>query len=126
MEFESILSYGAVGDGKTDNTAAFKSALSGGRSIKVPSGTFLTGPIDIKSGTRLDLDKDAVILFIPDQSIYEPVFTRWEGVNCYAMHPCVFINEAEDIVILPAIHWNILYFYKGTHNHLPSIIRLTL
>lgn len=99
MEFESILSYGAVGDGKTDNTAAFKSALSGGRSIKVPSGTFLTGPIDIKSGTRLDLDKDAVILFIPDQSIYEPVFTRWEGVNCYAMHPCVFINEAEDVSI---------------------------
>ena len=35
MEFESILSYGAVGDGKTDNSAAFKSALSGGKSISV-------------------------------------------------------------------------------------------
>lgn len=100
MEFESILSYGAVGDGKTDNSAAFKSALSGGKSISVPEGTFLTGPFSIGSNTTLKLEKGAIILFIADQTIYEPVYTRWEGVNCYAMHPCVFINDVENVSVI--------------------------
>ena len=99
MEFESILSYGAVADGKSDCTAAFREALSGGKAISIGKGTFLTGPFKIGSNTTLRVEKGARVLFIADQNIYEPVYTRWEGVNCYAMHPCVFISDAENVSI---------------------------
>lgn len=100
MEFESILSYGAIGDGKHDDSAAFRKALSLGRWIIVPSGKYLTGPLDVASGTRLQLEKGAVIVFKPEFEQYEPIYTRWEGVNCYAMHPCMLIKDAENVSIV--------------------------
>src|SRR5690349_10091691 len=55
-----ISKYGAVGDGKTMNTEAFKKAIedcnkSGGGRVVVPLGTFLTGAIHLKSNVNLHL-----------------------------------------------------------------------
>src|SRR6478736_4850192 len=52
-EFD-VTAYGAVGDGKTLNTEAFKKAIEdcnkrGGGKVVVPKGTFLTGAIHLKS-----------------------------------------------------------------------------
>lgn len=115
MEFESILTYGALGDGITDNTEAFKKALSGGKCISVPEGVFSTGPIRIASDTTLRLEKGAVLSFIPSPEIYEPVYTRWEGVNCYAMHPCILIKEAERVSVIGegTIDGNGSYWWKS-------------
>ena len=100
----NIASFGARGDGGTDNSASFASALnvikeSGGGSLRVEKGVWRTGPLDIPSNTTLVLDEGAVISFIPEPERYRPVWTRWEGVECYAMHPCVFGTGQENIII---------------------------
>ena len=63
----NIISYGAVGDGKTLNTAAIQKAINevsikGGGTVIVPKGRFLTGAISLKTGVILNLDFNAVIL----------------------------------------------------------------
>ncbi|KGM46445.1 glycosyl hydrolase family 28-related protein [Neobacillus niacini] len=50
----NIEDFGGIGDGKTDNTAAFKKALGDGRvKVKVPEGTFITKGIYLPSWTFL-------------------------------------------------------------------------
>lgn len=50
----SVLDYGAVGDGKTDCTAAFKRAISSGRRrVIIPPGTYRTRGIKLPSYTEL-------------------------------------------------------------------------
>ncbi|MCQ6280415.1 glycoside hydrolase family 55 protein [Bacillus sp. EB600] len=50
----NIEEYGAVGDGKTDNTDAFKKAFGSGRvKVCVPAGVFLTKEIKLPSWTCL-------------------------------------------------------------------------
>jgi polygalacturonase len=64
----SIVNFGAVGDGKTDNTAAFAKAIdscadTGGGHVIVPAGTWFTGPIHLRSRIDFHLDAGAVVLF---------------------------------------------------------------
>ena len=68
-EFD-LRAYGAIGDGRTSNTEAFRKAMEaaaaeGGRVI-VPNGIWLTGPIRLLSNTALHLEDNAVILFDKD------------------------------------------------------------
>src|ERR1044072_6533901 len=56
-DFEAT-KYGARGDGKFDNTEAFRKAVAacnkaGGGRVVVPAGTFLTGPVDLFSNVNL-------------------------------------------------------------------------
>ncbi len=65
-----ITTYGAVGDGKTDNSKAIQAALTaagaaGGGTVSVPAGTFLSGPVVLASGTRLDLASGATLMMLP-------------------------------------------------------------
>jgi polygalacturonase len=99
-----ISSFGGVGDGVFDNSGAFKSALqavknSGGGTLNVGKGHWRTGPIELFSNTTFVLDEGAVVSFIPEPERYTPVWTRWEGVECYGMHPCVFATGQENITI---------------------------
>ena len=55
-----VTRYGAVGDGKTNNSKAFKAAIeacskNGGGTVTVPVGTWLTGAIYLKSNVNLHL-----------------------------------------------------------------------
>ncbi|MBE6349572.1 MAG: glycoside hydrolase family 28 protein [Spirochaetaceae bacterium] len=96
--------FGGKGDNLFDNTDAFKKAFSylnennGGRLI-VEKGIWKTGPIELFSHTELRLEEGAEISFIPEPDRYQPVWTRWEGVECYGMHPCVFSTGQEDVKI---------------------------
>ena len=72
---------------------------AGGGCLRVEKGTWSTGPVEIGSNTTLILEKGAVVSFVPDFSLYRPVYTRWEGVDCYAMHPCMLIDKAENSCI---------------------------
>lgn len=67
--------------------------------VTIPAGEYLIGPIEVRSNTTLILEKGAVLKFSADPSLYEPVFSRWEGVKCYCMHPCFFINGVHDVVV---------------------------
>ena len=83
--------------GKEINKALKECA--GKKVLVIEKGVYPTGPIDIPSHARLVLEKGAELSFIPDFSIYPPVETWWEGVPCWAMHPCFSISHVEDVVV---------------------------
>ena len=63
----SILDFGGVGDGTTDNSAAFAAgvaavAAAGGGTLNVPPGRFLTGPVNLTSGMTLAIAPGATLL----------------------------------------------------------------
>ncbi|MFN8395012.1 MAG: glycoside hydrolase family 28 protein [Bacteroidia bacterium] len=71
----SIVSHGAVGDGKTLNTSAIQATIdeayaSGGGRVIVPRGRFLSGSIVLKSNVELHLEKGAIILGSTDPKQY--------------------------------------------------------
>lgn len=100
-----ITDYGAVGDGITDNTAAFKSAIAacaraGGGHVVVPAGTFLSGAIHLQSRIDLHLEKGATIKFSQDPQAYLPVvYTRNGGIEVMNYSPFIYAFEQEDIGI---------------------------
>ena len=60
----SVAEYGAVGDGATDDTAAFQEALANERVVFVPGGTYvLSGELKIGNACTLELSQDAVLDF---------------------------------------------------------------
>lgn len=61
-----ITKYGAVADGKTNNTKAISRAITacnraGGGRVVIPAGEWLTGPIHFKSNVNLHLAENAVL-----------------------------------------------------------------
>ncbi len=83
----SPLTYGAVGDGVTDNTAAIQSAIDaceatyGGGVVRVSvengKGTYLTSPIRLANHIRLQLDKGVTLLGTTDHSKYHIAFLNY-------------------------------------------------
>lgn len=62
-ETVSVLDFGAVGDGVTDDTAAFNAALAASNNVVIPPGTFkLTSNITVPSGSILTGAGNATIL----------------------------------------------------------------
>ncbi len=72
---------------------------AGKKSVVIPAGHYEVGPVDVPSHTHLILEQGAVLDFKDDFEAYPPVYTRWEGVCGWAMHPCFFINNAQDVVV---------------------------
>lgn len=61
-----VREYGAKGDGSTLDTAAIQSAIdscatSGGGTVRLSGGTFVSGPLDLKSNITLHISKDATL-----------------------------------------------------------------
>lgn len=66
----NITTYGAVGDGVTTNTTAIQNAinaasLAGGGTVEIPSGAFLSGPLNFSNSINLQLDSGAVLEMLP-------------------------------------------------------------
>lgn len=71
----NVRKYGAKGDGTTKDTASIQKAIdtcarAGGGTVKLEGGTFVAGPIVLKSNITLDVEKDAVLLGSPDHADY--------------------------------------------------------
>jgi polygalacturonase len=100
-----ITLFGAVSDGRTDATAAFRAAIeachrAGGGRVVVPPGVFLTGPIHLRTNVNLHVSEGATIRFSRDPEAYLPVVpTRWEGVELMGYSPLVYAYEQRDIAI---------------------------
>jgi hypothetical protein len=65
----NLKDFGAIGDGSTLCTDAFKKAIDaldqkGGGKLIVPQGVWFTGPITLKSNINLHIEKGGVILFL--------------------------------------------------------------
>jgi polygalacturonase len=66
---------GAKGDGVTKDTAAIQAAIDGcarqgGGTVRLTPGTYLSGPIVLKSNITLELDKGATLLGSADHADY--------------------------------------------------------
>jgi polygalacturonase len=100
-----ITEFGAIGDGKTDCTNAFKKAIdtcyaAGGGRVVVPEGIYLTGAIHLKSNVNLHIMKEATILFSKNTKQYLPVvLTRFEGVECMNYSPFIYTYDQQNIAI---------------------------
>lgn len=72
---------------------------SGGR-VVVPAGEWTSGPLTLKSDLTLELEEGCVISFSECMEDYlPPVFTRWEGVECYNYKPFIYAKDCENITI---------------------------
>jgi polygalacturonase len=100
-----ITKFGAVADGKTLCTEAFKKAIEncsrkGGGRVVVPSGEFLTGAIHLKSNVNLHIQKGATLKFSTNPKDYLPiVHTRWEGMELMHLSPLIYAYEQTNIAI---------------------------
>lgn len=95
----SLADCGGVGDGMTLNTEAFRKGISklaklGGGRLSVPEGVWLTGPIALKDNIELHLDKNAIITFSPDKSLYVDGDGKSSRVD-----PCIKASKRRNIAI---------------------------
>ena len=72
-----ISSFGAVGDGRTVNTGSIQKAIdrayaSGGGTVVIPPGRWMTGKIFLRSNIVLDISPDAILLAAPGPVYGEP------------------------------------------------------
>ncbi len=79
-----ITDFGATGDATTMNTEAIQKGIdtlasSGGGTLVVPEGTFLSGAIFLKPGVNLQIDKGGVLKGSTDVKDYPTMQTRIEG-----------------------------------------------
>lgn len=100
-----IREQGALGDGKTKATQAFratiaKASAAGGGTVLVPPGTWLTGPIHLASNINLHVAEGATLLFSQDFNDYlPPVLTRWEGQELYGYSPLIYARDCQNVAI---------------------------
>jgi len=123
----SIVDHGAkAGEGHL-NTGAFRKAIeacseSGGGTVLVPAGRWLTGAIHLRSNVNLHLEEGAVVCFPSDLALYLPVVhDRIMGVECHNYSPFIYAPHAENIAVtgkgtLEADgHW--WYAWAEEHKH---------
>lgn len=100
-----VRDFGAVDDGTTVNTQALHRAIEachveGGGVVLIPAGTWMTGPIHLRSNVNLRLEGDALVRFSMRFADYLPVvFTRWEGIECYNYSPLIYARDCENIAV---------------------------
>jgi polygalacturonase len=100
-----VRDFGAVDDGTTTNTPAFGRAVeachgAGGGVVRIPAGTWLTGPIHLRSNVNLCLERGALVRFSTHPADYRPpVLTRWEGVECYNYSPLIYARDCDNIAV---------------------------
>jgi polygalacturonase len=100
----NITKYGAVSDGITLNTKSINDAIiacnsKGGGVVVIPSGLWLTGPINLRSNVNLHLQKNALLLFTKDFNEYPLVEGNWEGLAQMRNQSPLSASSATNIAI---------------------------
>jgi len=100
----SIVSFGAKGDGITLNTESINKTIvsvsqKGGGVVLIPSGLWLTGPIELKSNVNLHLKRDAILQFTADFNQYKLVQGNWEGQPAWRNQSPISGVNLENIAI---------------------------
>lgn len=100
-----IRRFGAIADGTTKATDAFRQAIAeatrhGGGTVLVPAGVWLTGPIHLASNINLHVAEGAELRFSQDFADYlPPVLTRWEGQELYGYSPLIYARDCRNVAI---------------------------
>lgn len=95
-----LTDFGAVGDGLTLCTEAFERAIAalsaeGGGRLVVPQGVWLTGPIVLKSNIDLHVEKNAIVYFSPDKTLYADK----EKPKASRVMACISATRCKNIMI---------------------------
>lgn len=90
---------GGVGDGITLCTAAFEKGISklakmGGGRLTVPEGVWLTGPIMLKDNIELHLQKNAIVTFSTDKTLFLD-----KNPEASRVYPCIRASKRQNIAI---------------------------
>lgn len=109
----NVLDYGAAGDGATDDTGSFNTALALGKAVIVPEGTYkITGTLAMASGARLlgfgrgsilafssFPDNDSLITFAGTNAVEDLKITVTDpGTGTYTLM-FVWATTCSDVVI---------------------------
>ncbi|MCX7708450.1 MAG: glycoside hydrolase family 28 protein [Clostridia bacterium] len=99
-----ITSFGALSDGKTSCSKAFRQAIAaavqnGGGTVYVPAGTYQTGPIQMESNITLFLDAGARLIFSTIKEDYPVITSRWEGAEGLTYMPMIYGKNVENVSI---------------------------
>ncbi len=101
----NIIDKGADPFGKEKCTKIINASIDslssiGGGEIYFPSGTYLTGPIELKSHITINISEGAVLKFSDDFDDYLPMVpSRWEGVRVKTFKSAISAYDATDITI---------------------------
>jgi polygalacturonase len=100
----SITDFGAKSGGQELCTKAFAEAIDavakmGGGRVVIPHGTWLTGPITLKSNIELYSEIGALVIFSKDKNLYPLVETNFEGFNTFRCMSPVNGRDLENIAI---------------------------
>lgn len=98
-KFGASTSADAAHNQRSINLAISACSNVGGGKVIVPEGFWLTGAIELKSGVNLVLEKNAVLQFVFQPELYPIVKTRWEGLDCWNLSPCVYAFKARNVAI---------------------------
>jgi polygalacturonase len=102
--FLNIRDFGARGDGVTLDTRALQRAIdaaaqTGGATIFVPAGQYVTGSIFLRDHITLHLDAGAVLLGSENPADYPALRARWEGVTQDTHAPLIAAENARNIAL---------------------------
>jgi len=99
-----ITKFGAKADGVTLNTKSINDAINtiskkGGGVVVIPSGLWLSGPIELKSNVNLHLQRNALLQFTSDFNQYKLVEGNWEGLPQMRNQSPISATNATNIAI---------------------------
>ena len=100
----NICDFGAKSDGVTLNTEAINNAIKavhdkGGGRVIIPEGLWLTGPVVLLSNVNLHAEKNALVVFSGDTSLYPIITTSFEGLDTKRCQSPISAVNAENIAI---------------------------
>jgi polygalacturonase len=100
----NIVRYGAVQDPGQLNTAAINEAMAdcsknGGGVVLIPAGYWPTGPLVLRSGVNLHIDRAAILQFTADFTQYPLVEGNWEGHPSARCQSPISGTDLENIAI---------------------------
>ena len=100
----NIVDYGAKADGRMLNSLAISKAIdachqSGGGTVLIPKGLWLTGSIALKNNVNLHIQKGAVLQFSDNFDHYPLIETNWEGMDAIRCQSPIYGMELENIAI---------------------------
>ncbi|MDC7126469.1 MAG: glycoside hydrolase family 28 protein [Spirochaetales bacterium] len=65
----------------------------------IKSGRYQIEPLILRSNMKLHLEKGCILKLTDNFSFYPPIYTRWEGIDCYAMRSGIFAENCSNIII---------------------------
>lgn len=84
---------------KDDITSVIEKSMPGDE-IYIGRGTYYSYPWTLKNNLTITLDEEANIYFSTELDDYlEKTFIRFEGVECFSLHPLIYANHKDNITI---------------------------